>query len=268
MASLTKIMQISKSVNNVTKLISNLSLSVNTNLVSNTRCFRRLPIQSSVFLHTSSTKYDLMEFFDDENNWGKDTVKVGREWRVDELRLKSNEDLHKLWFVLIKERNMLLTMEEACKRSYKIFPNPERIDKVDMSMTNLETVVRERNKAYHLLETGETGERPGKLVYNALGLKFYYRMREYLVPKFMNSKWFKKHHFGYEGYAVQKFLRFYREKLWNTKRRARTRELNQAKLLLRRFPNLDMNALKEKYPSVDVEKAKHSKRARGHFTPM
>lgn len=261
-------MQISKSVNNVTKLISNLSLSVNTNLVSNTKFFRRLPLQSSVFLHTSSTKYDLMEFFDDEKNWGKDTVKVGREWRIDELRLKSNEDLHKLWFVLIKERNMLLTMEEACKRSFKIFPNPERIDKVDMSMTNLETVVRERNKAYHLLETGETGERPGKLVYNALGLKFYYRMREYLIPKYMNTKWFKTHQFQYHGHAVHKFLRFYREKLWNSKRRARNRELNQTMLLLRRFPNLDINALKEKYPSVDIEKAKRSQKAQGHFTPM
>ncbi|XP_015182904.1 PREDICTED: 39S ribosomal protein L47, mitochondrial [Polistes dominula] len=268
MASLTKIMQISKSVNNVAKLISNMSLSVNTNLVSNTQCFRRLPLQSSVFLHTSSTKYGLMEFFDDEKNWGKDTVKVGREWRLDELRLKSNEDLHKLWFVLIKERNMLLTMQEACKRAYEIFPNPERIDKVDMSMGNLETVVRERNKAYHLLETGETGERPGKFVYSPLGLRSYYRMCEYLIPKFMNKKWHKTHQFGYGGYAVKRFLRFYREKLWNIKRRARNREFNQAMVLLRRFPNLDIEALKEKYPSVDIEKAKRRRKAQGHFTPM
>jgi large subunit ribosomal protein L47 len=42
-------------------------------------------------------------------------------------------------------------------------------------MENLETVVRERNKAYHQLETGETGERPGRLVSNQLGIKFFYR---------------------------------------------------------------------------------------------
>lgn len=67
---------------------------------------------------------------------------------------------------------MLLTMEEACKRKYMIFPNPERIDKVETSMSNLESVVRERNKAYHLLETGVTGERPGKFVHNAIGRLF------------------------------------------------------------------------------------------------
>ena len=60
-------------------------------------------------------------------------------------------------------------MEEACKNATEIFPNPERIDKVKESMHNLESVVRERNRAYHMLETGETGERPGKLVYNRLG---------------------------------------------------------------------------------------------------
>lgn len=71
--------------------------------------------------------------------------------------------------MLLKERNMLMTMEEACKDENEIFPNPERLDKVKDSMNNLESVVRERNRAYHMLETGETGERPGKLVYNCLG---------------------------------------------------------------------------------------------------
>jgi large subunit ribosomal protein L47 len=64
---------------------------------------------------------------------------------------------------------MLMTMEEASKDANEIFPNPERLDKVQNSMNNLEMVVRERNQAYHMLETGETGERPGKLVYNRLG---------------------------------------------------------------------------------------------------
>jgi hypothetical protein len=33
-------------------------------------------------------------------------------------------------FVLLKERNMLLTMEHECREQTELFPNPERIDKV------------------------------------------------------------------------------------------------------------------------------------------
>lgn len=77
--------------------------------------------------------------------------------------------MFKFRYVLLKERNMLMTMEEVCKDENEIFPNPERLDKVKDSMNNLESIVRERNRAYHMLETGETGERPGKLVYNCLG---------------------------------------------------------------------------------------------------
>lgn len=42
-------------------------------------------------------------------------------------------------------------------------------------MKNIETVVRERNKAFYLLETGETGERPVKDVIDAFGLPRKYR---------------------------------------------------------------------------------------------
>lgn len=48
-------------------------------------------------MHTSARKDDLKEFFDDEKNWDKSRIATGRSWKTDELRLKSNEDLHKLW---------------------------------------------------------------------------------------------------------------------------------------------------------------------------
>jgi hypothetical protein len=35
-----------------------------------------------------------------------------------------------LRFVLLKEKNMLLTMEHESKNQTELFPNPERIDKV------------------------------------------------------------------------------------------------------------------------------------------
>ncbi|GFQ85308.1 39S ribosomal protein L47, mitochondrial [Trichonephila clavata] len=79
--------------------------------------------------HSSSSRYDLMEFFDDPKNFGENEVRSGRAWTIDELRIKSNSDLHKLWFVLYKEKNMLLTMEYNAKQEAEYFPSPERIDK-------------------------------------------------------------------------------------------------------------------------------------------
>lgn len=96
-----------------------------------------------------------MSFFDEPGNWGADEVKTGRAWRIDELRIKSNEDLHRLWYVLVKERNMLMTMEEAAKEAIENMPSPERIDKVEESMKNIEEVILERNRAYWELEVGD-----------------------------------------------------------------------------------------------------------------
>uniref|UniRef100_U5EIR2 Large ribosomal subunit protein uL29m n=1 Tax=Corethrella appendiculata TaxID=1370023 RepID=U5EIR2_9DIPT len=207
-------------------------------------------------IHTTLQKNDLMEFFDKKENWAQTDVKHGREWKLDELRIKSNSDLHKLWFVLLKERNMLLTMEEECKRRTELFPSPERIDKIELSMKNLETVVRERNRAYFELETGETGERPGRLVKNQFGLNFFYRMCEHVIPQYMNKKWNEKRDFDriapYDR-DVQSFLKFYREKLYNVRRKKGNRDRNEVVHILKRFPNVDRKYLAEKYPTVDID---------------
>ncbi|KAK4469574.1 hypothetical protein MN116_007113 [Schistosoma mekongi] len=104
---------------------------------------------------TTSKRLDLNEFFDDKKNWGETTVYSGRPWRMEELRLKSNVDLHKLWYLLLKERNMLMTMEEEHFRCLERMPNPERFEKVEESMENLLMVVEERNRADDELEKGE-----------------------------------------------------------------------------------------------------------------
>lgn len=54
----------------------------------------------------------------------------GRGWKASELRFKSWDDLHKLWFVLLKEKNMLMTQRQMLHAQNLRFPNPERIPKV------------------------------------------------------------------------------------------------------------------------------------------
>ena len=79
-------------------------------------------------------------------------VKSGRSWRAAELRQKSNEDLHKLWYVLLKERNMLLTVEEEAKRQEVIMPSPQRLHKVKKSMAMIKVVLNERRRAIEAIE--------------------------------------------------------------------------------------------------------------------
>ncbi|KAA0186308.1 39S ribosomal protein L47 mitochondrial, partial [Fasciolopsis buskii] len=81
-------------------------------------------------LHTAQRFHDLLEFFDDPKHWGESTVTSGRPWRMEELRLKNNTDLHELWYILLKERNMLMTMEEEHNRCLERMPNSERFEKV------------------------------------------------------------------------------------------------------------------------------------------
>jgi ribosomal protein L29 len=72
---------------------------------------------------------------------------VGRAWKVSELRQKSNEDLHKLWYILLKERNMLATMMIEAERAKKVFPSPQRMGMVRATMARILSVVGERDRA-------------------------------------------------------------------------------------------------------------------------
>merc|ERR1711973_524398 len=76
----------------------------------------------------------------------------GRSWHKNELRSKSNTDLHKLWYVLLKERNMIMTLRHECERLGLPCPGPDRMMIVMKSQENLKFVVDERNAAVRDVE--------------------------------------------------------------------------------------------------------------------
>ncbi|KAL7549142.1 hypothetical protein ACHAWF_012411 [Thalassiosira exigua] len=76
----------------------------------------------------------------------REAEQVGRSWSVKELRRKSYEDLHKLWYVLYKEKNMLLTETNLARRNEYTMVQPERRQKVRKSMGAIKHVLGERKR--------------------------------------------------------------------------------------------------------------------------
>ncbi len=73
-------------------------------------------------------------------------TKTGRAWRAEELRLKDHSDLHKLWYVLLKEKNKLKSDFLMSKQLSQMFYGHNDLTKVSLSMARLLTVVNERKK--------------------------------------------------------------------------------------------------------------------------
>jgi len=93
-------------------------------------------------------KRGIEEFFDGSANANPGERRTGRSWKPAELRLKSFDDLHKLWYVLLKEKNMLLSEKQLARSQSSTLPNPERLWKVKKSMARLKTIVNERSREY------------------------------------------------------------------------------------------------------------------------
>ncbi|KAL0416983.1 UNVERIFIED_CONTAM: 39S ribosomal protein L47, mitochondrial [Sesamum latifolium] len=103
--------------------------------------------EASAAAAASSTTWrnPLEEFFEaDRNPEDEKPVVYGRSWKASELRLKSWDDLQKLWYVLLKEKNMLMTQRQMLHAQNLRFPNPERLPKVRKSMCRIKHVLTER----------------------------------------------------------------------------------------------------------------------------
>ncbi|KAE8294123.1 39S ribosomal protein L47, mitochondrial [Larimichthys crocea] len=189
-------------------------------------------------LHTTISRRGLEEFFDLPENWGETTVKSAAPWTAKQLRTKSSEDLHKLWYVLLKEKNMLLTIEQEAKRQRVQMPSPERLKKIDRSMIRLETVVKERETALRLLQTGQEKGRPGAWRKNLFGYVYWYRFKEYAIPWYMNTRYKRK--------------KFYTPKFVQPHIRLRIEKHLREKARKVRLEKQTLSKLKEKFPQMNV----------------
>ncbi|KAF9344447.1 54S ribosomal protein L4 mitochondrial [Mortierella sp. AD094] len=91
------------------------------------------------------------EFFENGKSIPTEKSWTGRAWRASELRLKSFDDLHKLWYVLLKERNVLAAQKEEARRfhiSKQYFSNKGRQVKCQKSMARIKFVLNERRLAW------------------------------------------------------------------------------------------------------------------------
>lgn len=111
------------------------------------------------------------------------------------------------------------------------------ISQVEESMENIMQVVKERDEAYNMLETGKTGEPEIRHVRNFLGLKRYRRSVEHLLPPFMNKRYCLLH--PKYNPKLRKYIALYYEKMRISKEKFEKREKIRRMKLLEEFPHLE-----------------------------
>ncbi|KAI9319773.1 mitochondrial 39-S ribosomal protein L47 (MRP-L47)-domain-containing protein [Dichotomocladium elegans] len=97
--------------------------------------------------------HGLYQFFEGGEALPKQ-IWTGRAWKASELRSKSFDDLHKLWYVLLKERNLLATQREEARRlgiNKQVWTNAGRLKKCQKSMARIKFVLNERQREYEKL---------------------------------------------------------------------------------------------------------------------
>ncbi|CAL8471944.1 g11486 [Coccomyxa elongata] len=105
--------------------------------------YARTLLQNARFVSTTPCARGLEDFFDTPVKEGE-KVTAGRAWKAADLRLKSWDDLHKLWYVLLKERNMLKSEKDNYRARGLVMPNGRRQTKIQKSMCRIKYVMYER----------------------------------------------------------------------------------------------------------------------------
>ena len=86
-------------------------------------------------------------------------VETGDAWPAVLLRMKSFEDMHKLWHVLLQEKNFLLTERQHAKSYRTQWKGHGRLKKVKVSMKRILTVLSRREIHQQTLRAKEILEK-------------------------------------------------------------------------------------------------------------
>ncbi|KAH8114538.1 mitochondrial 39-S ribosomal protein L47 (MRP-L47)-domain-containing protein [Phellopilus nigrolimitatus] len=102
--------------------------------------FRQVPIDGG-----EKTTYETVE------SKHKPSTKTGRSWNATELRRKSFKDLHTLWYIVLRERNLLATQRAETKRlsvSDEYIDISEKDLRCRKTMARIKQILNERRLAY------------------------------------------------------------------------------------------------------------------------
>ncbi|KAK7818609.1 hypothetical protein U0070_001584 [Myodes glareolus] len=138
-------------------------------------------------------------------------------------------------YVLLKERNMLLTLEQEAKRQRLPMPSPERLEKVVDSMDALDKVVQEREDALRLLQTGQEKARPGAWRRDIFGRIIWHKFKQWPIPWYLNKRYNRKRFFAMP--YVDRFVRLRIEKQARIKARKESLQKKKERILQAKFPH-------------------------------
>lgn len=118
--------------------------------------------------HTSSYINGINDFKDIKLADNEKSIRAGRAWHASDLRRKSFDDLHKLWYVLYKERNVMLTLREKYRAVDRSFNQLDlnRYLKVKKSMAAIKLVLAERRSFKEFLKEQQQEEEAANAIIN------------------------------------------------------------------------------------------------------